>query len=278
MAEIKREGNQLDAQLRENYDVSVNEAIVRLRQLRYGLLGVITFLSAAFRTASWMRVEATKHSDTEYGCSACRGPSAVRVGRRCGPLRSGAPNALNSSPQPQQFLRPSPISIGRQDLNLRPPGPQPGALPDCATPRGKQAGDGNRTRPRSLEGFCAATTLRPARPFACYRRSSLGTSPEASASPGGGHGPNQLSRAPSSVTVEPLKRAAKRRGEKCHEPCVLGDATETLQRDRAGHPRPHGLGILPQHLRVEGPGRHGRHGQPPRRSSGEQARGSTPRR
>jgi hypothetical protein len=46
-------------------------------------------------------------------------------------------------------------------LNLRPPGPQPGALPDCATPRGCEAGDGNRTRPRSLEGFCAATTLRP---------------------------------------------------------------------------------------------------------------------
>ena len=55
---------------------------------------------------------------------------------------------------------------GRQDLNLRPPGPQPGALPDCATPRGEQAGDGNRTRPRSLEGFCATTTLRPqARPI-----------------------------------------------------------------------------------------------------------------
>ena len=36
----------------------------------------------------------------------------------------------------------------------------------CATrlrhsPWQKQAGDGNRTRPRSLEGFCAATTLRP---------------------------------------------------------------------------------------------------------------------
>jgi hypothetical protein len=29
---------------------------------------------------------------------------------------------------------------GRQDLNLRPPGPQPGALPDCATPRGVQSG------------------------------------------------------------------------------------------------------------------------------------------
>jgi len=61
---------------------------------------------------------------------------------------------------------------GRQDLNLRPPGPQPGALPDCATPRGRrQAGDGNRTRPRSLEGFCATTTLRPqARSRPCYRR------------------------------------------------------------------------------------------------------------
>jgi hypothetical protein len=28
-------------------------------------------------------------------------------------------------------------SSGRQDLNLRPPGPQPGALPGCATPRGR---------------------------------------------------------------------------------------------------------------------------------------------
>ena len=28
------------------------------------------------------------------------------------------------------------VKSGRQDLNLRPPGPQPGALPDCATPRG----------------------------------------------------------------------------------------------------------------------------------------------
>ena len=79
------------------------------------------------------------------------------------------------------------LTSGRQDLNLRPPGPQPGALPDCATPRGqsiitvrgggappgprpvdvapvgpiRRAGDGNRTRPRSLEGFCATTTLRP---------------------------------------------------------------------------------------------------------------------
>ena len=45
------------------------------------------------------------------------------------------------------------VASGRQDLNLRPPGPQPGALPDCATPRGGgdstpqiRAGDGARTR------------------------------------------------------------------------------------------------------------------------------------
>jgi hypothetical protein len=33
---------------------------------------------------------------------------------------------------------------GRQDLNLRPPGPQPGALPDCATPRGASSASGRR--------------------------------------------------------------------------------------------------------------------------------------
>ena len=37
---------------------------------------------------------------------------------------------------------------GRQDLNLRPPGPQPGALPDCATPRD--------------DGECTRLAVRPA--------------------------------------------------------------------------------------------------------------------
>jgi hypothetical protein len=106
---------------------------------------------------------------------------------------------LWASQHPPAFLS------GRQDLNLRPPGPQPGALPDCATPRGQQAGDGNRTRPKSLEGFCATTTLRPRAERQSYRRSSTGTAPSSSTSPGGGQGPNQLSRAPSSVTVDPLK-------------------------------------------------------------------------
>jgi hypothetical protein len=36
------------------------------------------------------------------------------------------------------------VVSGRQDLNLRPPGPQPGALPDCATPRGPSPTSGRR--------------------------------------------------------------------------------------------------------------------------------------
>ncbi len=47
--------------------------------------------------------------------------------RSCGSFGSRSQNMLIS----RHFL----VS-GRQDLNLRPPGPQPGALPDCATPRG----------------------------------------------------------------------------------------------------------------------------------------------
>src|SRR5437763_15700722 len=57
-----------------------------------------------------------------------------------GPTRlSGSPRlrptALPLSGHARSRDRRQPQS-GRQDLNLRPPGPQPGALPDCATPRG----------------------------------------------------------------------------------------------------------------------------------------------
>ena len=34
---------------------------------------------------------------------------------------------------------------GRQDLNLRPFGPEPNALPNCATPRKNGANEGTRT-------------------------------------------------------------------------------------------------------------------------------------
>jgi hypothetical protein len=54
-------------------------------------------------------------------------------------------------------------------LNLRPPGPQPGALPDCATPRGRPmitaAAESAGPPPRALSsGRCAkrATGIEPA--------------------------------------------------------------------------------------------------------------------
>jgi hypothetical protein len=65
----------------------------------------------------------------------------------CGPNPHEQPRTrANSVPPAQQFsgvfARARCCSrfsnqSGRQDLNLRPPGPQPGALPDCATPRGR---------------------------------------------------------------------------------------------------------------------------------------------
>jgi hypothetical protein len=63
----------------------------------------------------------------------------------CGPnpheqARTGANSVLRGSAFSRVFARVRLCSrnakeSGRQDLNLRPPGPQPGALPDCATPR-----------------------------------------------------------------------------------------------------------------------------------------------
>ena len=51
-----------------------------------------------------------------------------------GTRRAGRPpNCLKQKPR----LSGAFLQSGRQDLNLRPPGPQPGALPDCATPRGR---------------------------------------------------------------------------------------------------------------------------------------------
>jgi hypothetical protein len=45
VVEIQRESAQLDLQLRENYEVSVPEAIERLEQLKYALPGLIRFIS-----------------------------------------------------------------------------------------------------------------------------------------------------------------------------------------------------------------------------------------
>jgi hypothetical protein len=80
--------------------------------------------------------------------------------RSCGPF--AVPSAGNSREQGRTADREAPgfsrlfprvpacarttnVS-GRQDSNLRPPGPQPGALPDCATPRGAPRFYGHRQR------------------------------------------------------------------------------------------------------------------------------------
>jgi len=45
IAQIKAEGRRLDERLRADYEVSLSEAINRLEQLKYGLMGLVTFLS-----------------------------------------------------------------------------------------------------------------------------------------------------------------------------------------------------------------------------------------
>jgi hypothetical protein len=74
----------------------------------------------------------------------------------CGCLSPVAREVTSCGPNPHEQARIAPATLsvfggfrgirryartlnvsGRQDLNLRPPGPQPGALPDCATPRGR---------------------------------------------------------------------------------------------------------------------------------------------
>ena len=58
--------------------------------------------------------------------------------------RPNRPSGSESQKLPicSTFLR-----SGRQDLNLRPPGPQPGALPDCATPRGMRSSGRRESNP-----------------------------------------------------------------------------------------------------------------------------------
>ena len=88
-------------------------------------------------------------------------PLAWRSGRHHPAIPSPEPNrALSGRPQPLPASSEASIGeTGFEPATARPPA-------GCATrlrhsPWHYRAGDGNRTRPRSLEGFCAATTLRP---------------------------------------------------------------------------------------------------------------------
>src|SRR3954466_3681643 len=110
------------------------------------------------------------------------------------------------------------------------------------------AGDGNRTRPRSLEGFCATTTLRPraaaddTRGGTWPRRRRL--RPRAALL--GRHGALVVGQRGRRPRAEPVvagavqgdhgarQRLAQRRAGERDEPGVLGLAAEALQRHAAG--------------------------------------------
>ena len=64
-----------------------------------------------------------------------RGESSARSHQTEHKRNTSASGARRHSTKKARISGPFLVS-GRQDLNLRPPGPQPGALPDCATPRG----------------------------------------------------------------------------------------------------------------------------------------------
>ncbi len=73
-------------------------------------------------------------------------------------LQSQIPTS-QAAPSPSQH--PPAFLSGRQDLNLRPPGPQPGALPDCATPRGRSIlRPIDRTLPSDMHGNICSMPIR----------------------------------------------------------------------------------------------------------------------
>jgi hypothetical protein len=95
---------------------------------------------------------------------AVRGPSArrtklclMRLSWGVSP-RDPIPRAKSWPPRdaPSPSQHPPAFLSGRQDLNLRPPGPQPGALPDCATPRGGSILRVSRRR-TAVRGRCEHT-------------------------------------------------------------------------------------------------------------------------
>ena len=73
---------------------------------------------------------------TQAGVAAAVATTSRQFGQAFGVAIVGAVAASGAGEQAPCQER-ALVKSGRQDLNLRPPGPQPGALPDCATPRGR---------------------------------------------------------------------------------------------------------------------------------------------
>ena len=109
-------------------------------------------------------------------------------------------------------------------------------------------------------------------------RSSVGHLPAVAGSAGGGHGPNQLSRAPSSVTTEPESAAPSGEQQSATSQACSASRPEALERDGAGRGAPDRLGVLAQRGGVEVAGRDRDHGDPVRRPLVARARACSPRR
>src|SRR4051794_29707783 len=158
------------------------------------------------------------------------------------------------------------------------PRPVAGPMLSRARTPVRGAGDGNRTRPRSLEGFCAATTLRPraaaddTRGGTWSRRRRL--RPRAALL--GRHGALVVGQRGRRPRAEPVvaravqgdhgarQRLAQRRAGERDEPGVLGLAAEALQRHGARGGAPDRFRVLAQRLGVEVARRQRDHGNPER--------------
>jgi hypothetical protein len=144
---------------------------------------------------------------------------------------------------------------GRQDLNLRPLGPQPSALPDCATPRGVLHSDesGYRCRvgtshwPKLVQGNvcsplwrCLNEEMRPLRQGEvlrgiCLAAKSSGAAGQLLSAMSRGVQAQALSRQPPALHRDGAE-AKEGLGRRTHRVCRRVPARASLRRLRGGRP------------------------------------------
>ena len=151
-------------------------------------------------------------------------------------------------------------------MNLRPPGPQPGALPDCATPRESSLRERATGIEPALEAWKASVQpqhfarkrdqgyLR-SRGGRCWRAALLGGDLAARRRSSGRRRPRAepVVGAPSRVTTEPLSARPSGPASSATSQPNSSIVPQALQRDAARGAPPHDLGVLAQRLGVEAP-------------------------
>ncbi len=117
---------------------------------------------------------------------SCLRPAHTRYPRSLFPVCSPWPFCATAKLRPKcTDLQPLRFDRGDRIRTCDRPAPSRVRYQTAPLPVANQAGDGNRTRPRSLEGFCATTTLRPqALPGQSYRRSGARRPARARPAPG----------------------------------------------------------------------------------------------